>query len=295
MSLRLGVSMVVVAGGAILAQAPAPEVVAVLDRAAAVVAAIEQRAPALVAEERYTQTAETNRNLGGSTMGVTGGGAGPAMQEGDTVRTKQRSRSEVLLVKRQAAPLTWSAVRNVLDVGGKATGNSAGQLDGLAANRAGLEAQWTSLSDASRKVHVGAVDHDTVAPTAALAALRADQRDRMTFRKDGEEKVRGTLTWKIAFAELRGPTLFKTRGNVPLPARGTLWIDPQTGKVFRTKVEAGDGLTTEQWRIEVDYVADAALDAMLPSEMRDRYQSLQGKTDGKATYSGYRVIGAPAP
>ena len=287
--------MVVLAGGVILAQAPAPDVVALLDRAAALGAALEQRAPALVVEERYAQTAETSRNMGGSTMGVTGGGAGPAMQEGDTVRTKQQSRSELLLVRRQAAPLTWSAVRNVLEVGGKASDNAAGRLDGLAANRAGLEAQWAGLGDASRKVHVGAVDHETVAPTAALAALRADQRDRMTFRKDGEEKVRGTLAWKITFAELRGPTLFKTRGNVPLPARGTLWIDPQTGKVFRTKVEAGDGLTTEQWRIDVDYAAAAALDAMLPSEMRDRYQSLQGKTDGKASYSGYRVVGAPAP
>lgn len=294
MSIRFLVSISVLSGVVTLAQAPPPELTSLIDRAAAIVADLEQRAPVLIAEERYAQTAETSKNLGGTTVGVPGGGGGAAMQEGDTVRTKHQSRSEVLFVRPPRVPLTWSAARHVLDINEKPSGNAPGRFDALVTDRAALESQWTGLADASRSVHVGTVVREFNAPMAPLALLRADQRERIQFRKDGEERIRGTLTWKVSFAEQRGPTLFRTRGNVPLASRGTFWIDPHTARVFRTKIDAGDGLSVEQWRIEVDYALDPAIDAMLPSELRDRYQDGRGKVDGKATYSGYRVPGGTA-
>lgn len=289
--MRATVSVVLAAVVTGMTSSASSDLAAVLERAAAYVADLEQKLPALVVEERYTQAAETSRNLGGSTLGVTGG-AGVAMQEGDTVRTKRQSRADVLLVRRPQAPLTWSAARSVLEIDGAATGAEAGQLEKIAADPKALAAQWPRLAEAGRKVHVGPFERDVLAALAPLALLRADQRDRVTFKKEGEEKVRGVAAWKVGYVEHKGPTLFTSRGNVPQPARGTFWIDPGTGQVLRVRLESGDGRTAEQFRLDVEYAADPATGALLPSELREKYQNERGKLDGRATFSGYRVVGA---
>jgi hypothetical protein len=277
------------------AQAP-PQLPDVLARAAQFVAELEKTLPAVVVEERYAQSAETTRSLGGSTVGATNVGAQPgsnSMIEGSMIRTKRTTRSELLLVRRPAAPLTWSGARNVLEVDGKPMSSEPDRLARLAADRAVLEKQWTALADESRKTLIGPVERGLHVAMCALSLLRADQQPRTAFKKDGEEKVRGTATWRVTFVEQKGPSLLRTSGNVQLGSRGTFWIDPQTGQVLRTRLEAGTGMTSEQLRVDVEYAPDAALGVPLPTEAKERYENQNGKVDVKVTFTGYRKIDTP--
>lgn len=282
--------LTILTAGAAGSGAAGPELSDVLGRASRYVAQVERALALVVVEERYTQSAEMNRNLGGSTMGVTGGG-GVAIVEGDTVKTKRQSRSEVVWARRGEAPVTWSGVKRVLEVDGVATANAPGDLLRLATTRGDLDARWPALAAASRADQLDGLPREFHVAPSALALLREDQRDRITFRKDGEERLFGVTVWKVSYVEQRGPALWRSLGNVPLGTRGAFWIDPADGRVLRSRVEVGTGKTTEQSRVEVDYGPDSALGVLVPREMREKYESDAGKVTCKATFSGLRVIG----
>jgi hypothetical protein len=269
--------------------AQAPELPDVLARAAQYVAQLETALPAVVVDEDYAQTAQTTKNLGGSNLGV-GGGPTNMVTEGSTSTSKRKSRSELLLVRRSAAPLVWSGARNVLDIDGKATGNAPGRLDGLLTEKGALDRQWAALADETRKVQIGAVVRTPHVAWTALALLRSDQQGRVVFKKSGEEKIGGVTAWKVSFLEQKGPALLRSSGNVQLPSSGFFWIDPQTGQVLRTKLELGTSLNMEQLRIEVEYAMDAGLGVLVPVSMKERFENEKGKVDGKVTFTRYRKI-----
>jgi hypothetical protein len=263
----------------------------VLAKAAQYVASLETSLATVVVDEEYVQTAEVSKSTGGSSLGV-GGGVNNAMIEGHTTKAKRTSRSEVLLVRRPEAPLIWSGVRSTLDIDGTPSEGEAGTLGRLAADPAALGREWNALREVSRRVSIGPFPRDLHAAWTSIALLRADQQPRVQFKKDGEEKIGGAVVWKVAFAEEKTPSLLKTTGNVQVPAHGTLWIDPQDGRVVRTKLELGTGLSMEQTRIEVDYAQDAALGTLVPVSMRERYDTTAGKVDCKTTFKNYRRIAA---
>jgi hypothetical protein len=277
------------------AQSP-PNLSEVLERAARFVATLEQTIPAVAVDERYAQSAELTRNLGGSTIGATNVGAQPgtnSMIEGGMIRVKRATRSELLLVRTSANPATWTGVRNILDVDGTPTGNEPDRLARLAADARVLDQQWPALVTASRAHLVGPVERGLFVVLCPLSLLRADQQSRVAFKKDGEEKVRGTATWKVTFIEQKGPSLLRTSGNVQVPSRGTLWIVPGDGRILRTRLEVGSGLSMEQWRVDADYSMDPTLGIPLPFEAKERYENQNGRVEVKVTYSSYRAIGGP--
>jgi hypothetical protein len=132
------------------------------------------------------------------------------------------------------------------------------------------------LAAGSRADQAGNLPRDFHVALSALALLRHDQRDRIAFKKEGEERVLGVSAWKVSYVEQRGPAIWRSLGNVPLGTRGMFWIDAADGRVLRSRVEVGSAKTTEQFRIEVDYVPDPALGVLVPGEMREKYESDAG-------------------
>lgn len=281
--------VVILWGATLVAQSPAlPDVLA---RAAQYVASLESSLATVVVTEEYAQHAEVSKNLGGSILGQRGG-VDNTLIEGHTTKSKRSSRSDVLLVRRPEAPLVWSGVRHTLEVDGKASDGEAGRIERLAADPAALAREWAALRDASRQTTIGPFPRDVHAAWTAIALLRADQQPRVQFKKDGEEKIGGVSTWKVAYLEEKTPSLLKSTGNVQVPAHGTFWIDPRDGRVLRTKLELGTGLSMEQMRVEVEYAPDAALGLLVPATMRERYDTTTGKVDCRTTFTNWR---RPAP
>ena len=267
-----------------------PQLADVLAKAAQYVASVEAALPAMVADEEYAQTAESNKMLGGSTLGVGSGQAG-AMIEGHTVRTKRRSRSELLFVRRNDAPLVWSGVRNTLEVDGKSTEKEPGRLERLAAAPAELDRAWPALVDESRAVQIGEPVRGVHAPWTTLALLRTDQQPRVEFKKDGEETINGVRTWKVSFIEQKTPSLLRSTGNAQVPSRGIIWLDPATGQALRTRLELGSGLNLQQLRVEVDYALDAGLGMPVPVAMKERHENERGNhVEAKSTFRHWRKV-----
>jgi hypothetical protein len=73
-----------------------------------------------------------------------------------------------------------------------------------------------------------------------------------------------------------------------MPFRGMFWVDPANGRVLRTRIEAGNRTADYQLRIEVRYEQHRDLEAWVPVEMNERYETFQGKVTGRATYRHYR-------
>jgi len=111
-------------------------------------------------------------------------------------------------------------------------------------------------------------------PTFALRLLRPASRDRVLFRKTGEESVDGTLTWIVAYRETGGPTFTGTPEGRDLPAYGRFWIEPETGVVVRSEMTLGNTPgSPSRVSIQVTYRFAPALDFWVPSEMRERYDT----------------------
>lgn len=282
-------SVVILGGATLVAQAPA--LADVLAKAAQYVASIESSLATVVVTEEYAQHAEVSKNLGGSILGQRGG-VDNTLIEGHTTKSKRTSRSDVLLVRRPEAPLVWSGVRHTFEVDGKPSGGEAGRLERLAADPATLAREWPAWRDASRQTTIGPFPRDVHAAWTTMALLRADQQPRVQFKKDGEEKVGGILTWKVTYLEEKTPSLLKSTGNVQVPAHGTFWIDPRDGRVLRTKLELGSGLSMEQMRVDVEFAPDAALGFLVPTTMRERYDTTGGKVDCKTTFTNWRRTAA---
>ncbi len=79
-----------------------------------------------------------------------------------------------------------------------------------------------------------------------------------------------------------------TRLFLDLPARGRLWVEPDSGRVLMTELVAEDA--NVRGVVEVSYEVEPAIGLLVPVAMRDRYEHVSGATrvDGYATYSRFR-------
>ena len=98
--------------------------------------------------------------------------------------------------------------------------------------------------------------------------------------------VAGVKTWEMAFAERGSPTIVRD-GGTDIPATGSFWIDPVTGRVIRSTMRLTLG--TVSIEVTVTYRPDAkAGDTWVPAEMREVYMSAARRLECVATYSNIR-------
>jgi hypothetical protein len=90
----------------------------------------------------------------------------------------------------------------------------------------------------------------------------------------------------IDYEETSTPTLIVGRNAQDLPARGRFWIEPETGRVVRTRIETRpDGSTNS---IEVVFREEPKLGLWVPGRMDERRETRLDKMEGSATYTNYR-------
>ena len=92
----------------------------------------------------------------------------------------------------------------------------------------------------------------------------------------------------IAYEEIRRGTLIRTTNERDLPSHGRFWIEPATGRVLASELVADDPFL--RGTIYVKYQPEAAVNLLVPIEMRERYELRKdgSKVDGTATYSRFR-------
>jgi hypothetical protein len=112
-------------------------------------------------------------------------------------------------------------------------------------------------------------------------------RDRFEWKKAGSQTVEGVKTERLEFDEQAVPTLIRSSRGQDVPVLGTLWIDPQTGRVVKGVVKVRK-TRREEIEVTVVFKPNEALGVWVPAEMTEFYK-IPGQTiDATAKYSNYR-------
>ncbi len=239
------------------ATAPASTVEQVIERAGLYLARYADDLSVIIGTEHYAQY-----------MG----------NEGFERAAKRLLVSEFALVR---ANDDWLGFRDVYEIDGKPVGDRQDRLRRLFLENGGAAiSQARRINDESARHNLGSVVRNFNPPTMALLFLRPANAPRFHFRKDGEDTVDGTRVWKIRYEEQQKPTMIRTSAGKDMPLKGTFWIDPAGGRVFRTHMEIVIEVTTgpaahvkSSASISVSYKQDEKLGLLLPSDMRETYES----------------------
>jgi VWFA-related protein len=266
-----------------------PETVAAVGRAGAYAAAYESDLSGLVAEEKYVQRSLKYQKhmVTYATSARRGASGSMTQEEGEWVPDGERTlKSDFLLVKAHGSD-RWTPFRDVFEVDGKAVREREQRLQQLFLKAPATAAERAAEINAeSARFNIGFVERNVNLPTLALRLLDPARRSQLLFRKQGEATVAGVRTWELAFAERGSPTIVRD-GNKDMPATGSFWIDPATGRVIRSTMRLKlEGVSVE---VTVTYRPDPkAGGTWVPAEMREEYLGASRRLECVATYSNIR-------
>jgi hypothetical protein len=205
----------------------------------------------------------------------------------------RRLKSDFLLAT-TADGQTWVPFRDVFEVDGKPVRDRDERLRKLF-----LEAPAASAMEAAAKVQAESARYNVQSPrttvnvpTTALTFLLEPHLRALRFHRGRDETVEGMLTLRVDFEETGAPTYIQTPEGTDIPARGSFWIDPLTGRIIRSFVEATavtrNVQATNYMEATVLFRRSDRLGMWVPAEMHERYQ-LSGRTiEGDAKYSNFR-------
>ncbi len=264
-------------------EAVTPELVALLVRAGNFVTDYEGRIAALMCDEQSDQTLSKWKS-------------GPVLANGVTqnredwfVDRRRRMKSDYVLV-RGGGPPGWLHFRDPFEVDGTAVRPRAGRLASLFAETPATALQQAAqIMTESARYNLGFGERNMDVPTFALVLLERAYRGRFYFRKEGEEQVAGTPVWRIVYAERGSPTIFVGDRNANLPLEGTLWVEPDLGRVVRSTMRLNMEDTDAE--ITVTYAPTADLGGLwVPAEIRETYTSDRQKLESVSRYMNFRTL-----
>ncbi|MCX6539567.1 MAG: hypothetical protein NT151_11640 [Acidobacteria bacterium] len=253
-------------------QAPPAELTTVLDRATAYVAAYVKSLSSVVSEERFDQRVDTR---------------GDRFERFTTSNTVTRTLVSDYLLVQVPGLSEWLPFRDVYSVDGVPVRDRNDRLLKLfVESPAYAYSQALRIRDESSRYNIGSGLRDINVPTFALQILTKQLRAGFVFRQRGRERVNGLDTIIVDYEETSTPTLIVGRNDQNVPARGRFWIEPETGRVVRTRIETRpDGNTNS---IEVVFREEPKLGLWVPSLMDERRVTGLDKMEGRATYTNYR-------
>lgn len=244
----------------------------VLRRAAAYVDDYRRRLETIVAEERYVQRSSSDSaDAAGSPE-------------------ERTLRSDYMLLPGVPGENPWFAFRDVFEVDGQPVAEERGRLEGwLADSRSSLLQKARALAIEQARYNIGPVMRTINVPTLALEILTRRNQERFRFRRSGTTTIDGIDALIMTFEERRRPTMIRTPDGRDLPATGTLWIEPATGRVLRTELRTGERARDRiEAVITVTYVFVPRLDLLLPGTMEERYLGRDTDIACRADYSNFR-------
>lgn len=268
--LALGLAIVTV-GGIAPPSAQSPSTADVLDRAAAYVEDYRRSLETIVAEERYVQRSSPG--------------------EANAAESSERTlRSDFMLLPGVAGENPWFAFRDVFEVDGQPVSGERGRLEGwLADSRSSLLQKARALAIEQARYNIGPVMRTINVPTLALEILTRRNQERFRFRRTGTTITNGIEVMIVTFEERRRPTMIRTPEGRDLPASGTLWIEPRTGRVLRTELRTGQRRKDRiEATITVAYVLVPRLGLLLPGTMEEHYIGPGTDIACRADYSNFR-------
>jgi hypothetical protein len=247
----------------------------------------EQQFALLVADERYVQELQRPPNPGSNLSRSNPGGG---MQGGGAI-SQQIINSDFLLVQLGIDGEGWMPFRDAYEVKGRAVRKHDDRLLKLfTTNDKGRFDKAAELSKESAKYNIGTDARTINIPLLGMMFLYPRVNERFEFTDGGEETMNGRVLRKASYKEAARPTLIKTSRGRDLPLTGQMWIDPFTGAVVKTEMNAADPIVRCQ--VVVTFRKDEGLEMWVPEKMEEYYKAYTGLDDilATATYTNVRKI-----
>jgi hypothetical protein len=203
-------------------------------------------------------------------------------------RIQRRTSSDFLIIQ---VGSEWTALRKVNRVDGQRVKEEPPSFedafdDSPATNARRLQ----EMKDESIAYNLGEVRREINLPTFTLKVLRKSEVGRFMFERMGTARIEGIQTWRIRFREVSGRSLVSGANGESLYSHGTLWIEPETGRVLQTELEVENPYAQVRLtgRILVTYGAAKKANILVPVLMTERYESRYNTIDCRADYSNFR-------
>ena len=188
----------------------------------------------------------------------------------------------------------WIGVRDVHRVDDRAVRSGAMRLDELvqSTDQKRRAEDVVKIISASAGHNLGGA-RTINQPTTALEVLRPDRQVQFIFKVRGHDKIDGTSTRRLDFEEFEEPTLINSVDGTPLFIRGSAWIEPDNGRLWRVELSIRPKPTAGTPpnlgnRLRVDFMLHAAWGIMVPKQLTEDFFVLGGRGNGRARYSNYR-------
>jgi hypothetical protein len=123
-------------------------------------------------------------------------------------------------------------------------------------------------------------------PVVAMVFLQPNYRPRFRFNLAGIEKDLGPTIRTVRFEEFRVPSILRGGANQDMLSRGLIWVDEQTGRVVKTRLQVGPFRVPPEIVTTFRHEEDLGID--VPAEMQDWYPDRSGDIRGVATYGRFR-------
>lgn len=251
------------------------ELDSVVQRAMDYVAQYEEQLGNLIGNEEYIQNAAW-LNTGGRGYAQVG------------KRMQRRTSSDFLIIQMGSE---WAALRKVNRVDGFKEKETEPDFEDAFDNSPQANAKrLLGMKAESTRFNLGDVQRDINLPTFALKVLRKSEAGRFSFERAGANRIEGIQTWAIHFQERTGRSLVVGGKGETLYSNGTLWIDPETGRVLKTefKVENPFASSTIKGVSIVTYGEGKKVQMLVPILMVERYETEFHTIDARADYSNFR-------
>ena len=245
----------------------------------------EQQFALLVSEEHYVQELQRPPNPGDNLSRSNPGGG---MRAGGAMNI-QHIKSDFVLVQLGMDGEGWMPFRDAFEVKGKKLRNRDERLLKLfLENDKNAFDKAARFNEASTKLHLGNVARTINIPTLGMMLLHPRVNERFEFTDGGEETIAGRVLRKAVYREAARPTLIKTTRGRDLALTGTIWIDPFSGTVVKTEMNAADPAVRCQ--VSVTFRRDEGLDMWVPDKMEEYYKATLAVDDilATATYTNVR-------
>ena len=255
-----------------VAQAPA-DLEAILQRATAYVTQYEADLGNLIGAEDYTQNATWIDSRNRLTV---------------TQRMKRRISSDFLIIQ---VDTDWVALRKVNRVDGfKEKQTEPNFEDAFDTSPEANAKRLKSMKAESTRYNIGDVLREINLPTFALKVLRKNEVSRFSFERAGDSKIEGVRTWEIRFRERTGQSLVVGGKGEFLYSHGSLWIDPETGRVLQTEFNLENPYAKSRIKgaTTVTYTEGKKVNMLVPSLMVEHYETDYHTIDCRADYSNFR-------
>jgi hypothetical protein len=177
-----------------------------------------------------------------------------------------------------SGPLPWATFRDVWEVDGNRIRDRQDRLARLFRDSRTTASERTlAILEESARYNLGPVRRTLNVPTLALLFLHPENQHRFHLELKGSRSVEGKRLAVVAFRESARPTLVRGDTAEGAPVKGTFWIEPGHGTVFRTDAEYD--IDPRDWehrsraRVVTDYREEPSLGIMVPDRMQETYRS----------------------